>query len=53
MTAAKLWLLLVLTLQFFTDAIEKLDVGLLWILLECRNEGPGHGASSLSSNAGV
>lgn len=48
MTARKLRLLRVLGLQDITNTVEKLNVALLRILLDSRDEGPRHGSGSLS-----
>lgn len=50
MTAAKLRLLRVLCLQLITDRVKQLDIALLWVLLECGNESPGHRACGLAGD---
>lgn len=53
MAAAQLRLLRVLGLEFVTNAVEELDVALLWILLKSRHKSPRHGSSSLASDVCV
>lgn len=53
MTAAQLRLLLVLALELVADAIEQLDVALVWVLAERGDEGPRHGAGSLTADTGI
>lgn len=53
MTARQLRLLAVPRLQLVADAVEQLDVALLGILLERRDERPGHGAGRLGRNSCV
>ena len=50
MTAAKLRLLRVLRLQLITDRVKQFDIALLWVLLECGNESPGHRACGLAGD---
>ncbi len=49
-TAAQLRLLTVLGGKLVTNAVEKLNVALLWVLLHSSNESPRHSTSSLSSD---
>ena len=51
MTATELRLLRVPALQLVANTVEQLYVALLWILLECGDERPRHGTSSLSLDA--
>ena len=51
MTARKLRLLRVSLCKFIANTVEQLYVALLWILLECGDERPRHGTSSLSLDA--
>ena len=53
MAAAQLRLLRVLGCELVADAVEQLYVALLWVLLHCCDEGPGHGARGLSRDRGV
>ncbi len=53
MATAQLRLLRVLALQLITDVVEQLHVALLWILLERRDEGPGHSTGGLPSDVRV
>lgn len=53
MTAGQLRLLGVLGLEDLTDAIEQLDVALLRVLSQGRDEGPRHGTGGLRSNGGI
>lgn len=53
MAAAQLRLLRVPALQLITNAVEQLHVALLRVLLECRNEGPGHSTRGLSCDVRV
>lgn len=53
MTTTQLRLLSILGSELVTDAVEQLDVALLWILLHGVDEGPGHGTSSLCGNGSV
>ena len=53
MAAAQLRLLSVFGFELFTNAVEKLYIGLLWVSLESSDEGPGHGPSGLTSDIGV
>jgi hypothetical protein len=50
MAAAQLRLLLVLALELVTNAVEQLDVALVGVLAERRDEGPRHGARSFATN---
>jgi hypothetical protein len=50
---AKLRLLSVFGSELVTDAVEKLDVALLRVLLHGSDEGPGHGACGLGCDRGV
>jgi hypothetical protein len=50
MTAAQLRLLLILALELITNAVEELDVALVGVLAESRDERPGHGARGLAGN---
>lgn len=49
----ELRLLCVFCSQFVSDAVEQLNVALLRVLLESRNERPRHGASGLRSDSSV
>lgn len=49
----ELRLLCILGGQFVSDAVEQLNVALLRVLLESRNERPGHGTSGLRSDSSV
>lgn len=53
MTAAELRLLRVLGLELITNTIEQLDVALLGVLFEGRNERPRHGSCSLARDVCV
>ena len=53
MTARKLWLLSILRLENITDAVEQLDIALLGVCLDSRNECPGHGTSGLGVDGSV
>lgn len=53
MTAAQLRFLVVLGGELVANAVEELYVGLLWVFLQGGDEGPGHGASGLTCDAGV
>lgn len=53
MAAAQLRLLRVLRLELVTDAVQKLDVALLRVLLQSRNESPRHSSGSLPGNVRV
>lgn len=53
MTAAELRLLRILGLELITNTIEQLDVALLGVLLEGRNERPRHGSCSLARDVCV
>lgn len=53
MAARELRLLRILGLEDVTDAIEQLDVALLPVLLERRDEGPRHGTRGLRCDGGV
>lgn len=53
MTAAQLRLLRVLGFQLVANGIQELDIALLGILLQGRDESPGHGARSLPCDLGV
>lgn len=53
MTAAKLRLLRILARELVTDAVEQLHVALLRVLLEGRDESPGHGARGLAGNVRI
>jgi hypothetical protein len=50
MTAAQLWLLLVLALQLIANAVQQLDVALIGVLAQCCDESPGHGTCSFAAN---
>lgn len=50
MTAAQLRFLFVFALELVADAVEQLDVALVWILTERGNEGPRHGACGFAAN---
>jgi hypothetical protein len=52
-TAAQLWLLLILALQLISDAVEQLHVALVRVLLQTRNEGPGHGACGFAADGSI
>ena len=51
--ARQLRLLGIFCLKNIANAIEQLDVALLWILLDSGDEGPGHGASCLCGDGGI
>lgn len=53
MTTRELGFLGILGLEDVADAVEKLDVALLRVLLDGRDEGPGHGARGLRRDGGV
>jgi hypothetical protein len=53
MTAAQLRLLLILALELFANAVEQLDVALIRVLAQTRDEGPGHGARGFAANRRV
>ena len=53
MTARKLRLLGILSLEHVADAVEQLDVALLGVRLNGRDEGPGHGAGRLRRNGRI
>lgn len=53
MATRELGLLGVAGLQLVADAVEQLDVALLRVLLEGRDEGPGHGAGGLRGDGCV
>ena len=53
MATGELRLLGISRLQFVADAVEQLDVALLRVLLERRDEGPRHGARGLRSDRSV
>lgn len=53
MTAAQLRLLAILAFELVTDAIQQLHVALVWVLFECRDEGPGHSPGSFTANRSV
>ena len=53
MTTAQLRLLRVFALELRADAVQQLDVALLWVLLQRGDEGPGHGACSLTGDLGI
>ena len=53
MATAQLRLLRVFTLQLLANTIQQLHVALLRVLLECRDESPGHGARCLTCDMGV
>ena len=53
MAAAQLWLLGILGLQFFANAVEQLDVALLRVLLQRCDKGPGHGTRGLAGDLGI
>jgi hypothetical protein len=53
MTAAQLWFLIVLALQLITDAVEQLDVTLVGVLAQRRDEGPRHSSRSFTTDTGV
>ena len=48
MAAAQLRFLAVLGRELVADAVEQLQVALAWVLLECGDERPGHGARGLA-----
>jgi hypothetical protein len=52
-TAAQLRLLVVLALELVANAVEKLHVALLRVLLQGRNEGVRHCTSGCSGDVGV
>lgn len=53
MTAAKLRLLRILALQHIANAIQELQIRLVGVLLDRRDEGPRHGTRSLRRNRRV
>lgn len=53
MATRQLWLLGVPRLQLIADAVEKLHVALLWVLLESRDKGPRHGSGGLGSDCSI
>jgi hypothetical protein len=53
MAARQLRFLGVLCLQHVTDAVQQLDVALMWVLLQSRDERPGHGARGFGSDGRV
>jgi hypothetical protein len=53
MTAAQLRLLLILALELLANAVEQLDVALIWVLAQSRDKGPGHGARGFAANRRV
>lgn len=53
MTAAQLRLLRILRRQLVTNAVEQLDIALLWVLLHSRYEGPRHGSCGLCGDSSV
>jgi len=53
MAAAELRFLVVFSLELGADAVEKLNIALLRVLLESVDEGPRHGARGLAGNGCV
>jgi len=53
MTARQLRLLGILGLKHITDAVEQLDIALLGVRLESRDESPGHGTRGLGRDSCV
>lgn len=53
MAAAQLRLLRILALELVPDAVQQLHIALLWVLLQRRDKGPGHGTGSLTTNARI
>lgn len=53
MAARKLGPLAVFAGELVADAVEELDVALLRVLLQGRDEGPRHGAGCLGGNGRV
>lgn len=53
MTAAELWLLVVLASKLISDGIQQLHITLLRVLVERSDESITHGASGLSGDGGV
>lgn len=53
MAARKLRFLRIFGGQLVSNAIEQLDVALLWVLLQRRDKSPRHSASGLSGDGGV
>lgn len=52
-TAAQLRFLLVLALELVADRVEQLDVALVRVLAQRRDEGPRHGARGFAANRRV
>lgn len=48
--ARELRSLSILASELITNAVQELDIALLWVLFQGCYEGPGHGASGLGSN---
>jgi hypothetical protein len=48
MAAAQLRLLAILALELITNAVQKLNVALVRVLLQARDESPGHGTRGLT-----
>jgi hypothetical protein len=53
MTAAQLWLLAVLALELVANAVQQLDIALIRVLLQARQESIGHGTRSLVGNRSI
>lgn len=51
--AGQLWPLRVLPSKLVADAVQQLDIALLWVLPECGDEGPRHGACCLGGDSRV
>ena len=53
MAAAQLRLLRIFALELIADVVKQREVALLGIFLERGDKGPGHGASSLTTDLSV
>ena len=53
MTATQLRLLAILALKLIANAVQKLHVALIGVLLQAGQESPGHGARSLIGNRSI
>jgi hypothetical protein len=53
MAAGKLRPLRVFGGELVSDAVEQLDVALLWVLLHCVDECPGHSACGFGGDSGI
>lgn len=51
--ATQLWLLRILASQLVPNTVQELHIALMWVLLQGCDEGPAHGAGSLTSNTRV